>query len=78
MVCVVHLGSSAYPSRGTSNKKALSTDQPNMQNFKFALGCDESTSASEKKGVWPGTTIGDAASFPFDVHVDAGDVFRSA
>jgi len=42
-------------------------DQPNMQNFEFALRSDDSASAGKKKGVWPRTRIGDAASFRLDV-----------
>ena len=63
-----------YLFRGTSNKKALPTDQLNMQNFKLDLRSDDSASAGKKKGVWFRTTIGDAASSRFDV----GDAFRSA
>jgi hypothetical protein len=51
-------GCSVYLIRGTSNKKALPTDQPNMQNFELASRSDDSASAG-KKGVWPGTRHAD-------------------
>lgn len=59
-----------YLFRGTSNKKVLPTDQPNMQNFELALRSDDSASAAVRArrkacGLERGTKIGDAASFPF-------------
>jgi len=66
LVPLMSILGSVYLFRGSSNKKALPTDQPNMQNFELALRSDDSACAGTKKGVWQrGTRIGDAASFPF-------------
>jgi hypothetical protein len=74
---IVSIGGSVYLFRGSSNEKALSTDQPNMQNFELALRSDDSASAGKKKasGLEPGATIGDAASFPVSM---SGAAFRSS
>lgn len=66
-----------YPFRGTSNKKALPTDQPNMQNFELALRSDDSASAGKKKAVWPGTRHKDRRCSKLPVSI-SWEAFRSS